>query len=439
MDRRGIGDSKEMAFWGTIIGGTHSGCGKTLVTLGLLRCFAKLGYKVQPFKVGPDYIDPQWHTRACGVPSVNLDLFSFGADLPRLFLRYAKGVDLALVEGVMGFFDGDFSTFEVAKKLNLHVLLVVNVYGLAETLSPLLEGIKRRVKRAGLNFGVFLNGVSSERHFLRLKRALKKTKIVGYLPRKESFVLPSRHLGLFLPDHYQKVEEVIAEVAETLQENLDFSFFNEDKACMVENPSEDLNFYNFPFKKVALAYDQAFSFYYTHFLDELKAKGEVIYFSPLQDVSLPSKAEAIIIGGGYPELFLEELANNTRLKREIKDWVEAGGLLYAECGGLIYLSHAYREGEKLYPMCDLFPFVIERKKLSLKYCRALVRKDNPFFSVGSKLWGHEFHYTQIVGYKERKNFQKIFYIKPYLGKAFSEGFLYKGALATYLHILAIRK
>ncbi|HDD45177.1 MAG TPA: cobyrinic acid a,c-diamide synthase, partial [Candidatus Desulfofervidus auxilii] len=206
---------------GFIVAGTHSGCGKTIVTLGLLRVLKEKGLRIQPFKVGPDYIDTSWHKQISGVASVNLDLFSMEKDFENWFWKYAKKAEISIIEGVMGLFDGDFSTFEVAKRLKLPVLLVIDVFGMAETVKAIALGFKKILQKEGIELYLVLNQVSSERHLQRLLKALKGFKILGYLPKKAEFEIPSRHLGLYMPQDKILAEEKISYLKETIEKNFD--------------------------------------------------------------------------------------------------------------------------------------------------------------------------------------------------------------------------
>ncbi len=422
---------------GFIISAPKSGEGKTLVTLGILKLFTKKGLKVQPFKVGPDFIDPKWHAYASKRSSYNLDLFSMGKErLKALFYYKAKEADFAIVEGVMGLFDGKYSSFDVAKLLRIPVVLVVDTFGVAESLPYMVKGFSEKVKKAGLPFYLFLNRVSSEKHLLRLERALKKYPIAGYLFRKKEYELPSRHLGLFLPEHVKEAEEVLSIIAEELEKSFDISLFETLDFSGFDDLPLPSFFPEIPFKRIGLAFDEAFNFYYPHLLEEFKRKAEVVFFSPLRDRSLPSEAEALFFGGGYPELFAEILMKNKSLLRDIKDFFEEGRPLYAECGGLIYLSKGLYWEDRFYPMAGIFPFEIRKKGLTLGYRKIVLCERHPFFNGLKSFFAHEFHYSDIIAFDEKVDLKRIFKVYTQDGKKFFEGFRYKNALATYTHFLA---
>ncbi len=417
---------------GFLVAGTHSGCGKTTVTLGLLSVFKKKGFKVQPFKVGPDYIDTAWHRVVCGNPSINLDLFAMEKDLEAWFLKYALKAELNIVEGVMGLFDGNFSSFKLAKRLGLPIILVLDTFGMAETVEAIALGFKKLLEKEKLELYLVLNRVSSERHLLRLLKALKDFQVVGFLFRKSEVSIPSRHLGLFMPEKEVPSKYFLNSLEEEIEKNFDLELLLSLRSyknfkisnCLLSN-------FEFPFSKIAIAYDLAFCFYYNHFLDLLSEKVQVCYFSPLSNKSLPSEVDAVYIGGGYPELYAEALAENETLKKDIKIWVEEGNLLYAECGGLIYLSQNLLYQGKNYPMVGIFPVRVEMKGLHLGYREVFPKKEGQFL-VNSTFRGHEFHYTSVT---ELSEIQKAFLVKDLEGNVWEEGYSYKNTLATYVHFI----
>ncbi len=422
---------------GLLVAGLRSGDGKTLITIGLLRYLFQRSFNVQPFKVGPDYIDPKWHTLSAKVSSYNLDLFSMGRTrLSGLFYDKSIGKDFAIVEGAMGLFDGKYSAFEVAKILNLPVLLVLDTFGVAESISYVVKGISQVLKKKGLNLYLFLNRVSSERHLLRLIKALKGYKIAGYLLRKSDFELPSRHLGLFLPEHLKEAESLISKVATSFEETLDFSFIEELPEVKFPSSFEKPSFLpEFPFKKIGIALDESFNFYYQHVVDELKRKVEIFFLSPLKDQKLPSeRIDAIFLGGGYPELYASSLSGNKNFIKDLKDFIHSNGVLYAECGGLIYLSDALYWDAKFYPMAGILPFKIIKNGLKLGYRRVKVKERHPFFGDLKEFYAHEFHYTAF----EEKEFKgkKIYRVFAQEKDTYEEGYKTQKVLGSYLHFLA---
>ncbi|MCS7198921.1 MAG: cobyrinate a,c-diamide synthase [Caldimicrobium sp.] len=421
-----------------VISALKSGEGKTLVTLGLLRLLRKRGLKIQPFKVGPDYIDPKWHTLASGLPSYNLDLFAMSPEgLRNFFYSKIEGVDWAIVEGVMGLFDGSYSTFRVAKALNIPVVLVIDSYGLAESVGPLIRGITERLKRANLAYGILLNRVSSERHLLRLCKAIRREPLLGYLPLEKALELPSRHLGLLRPEDVSYAQEIVDKVAETLERGLNLELIEKFSQRAYPKGKVPQFLPRLPYTKIAIAFDRVFNFYYQHLLEELKNQAEVSTFSPLEDEAIPSGVQAIYIGGGYPELFAKELTSNKKMLRELKLWIETGCPLYAECGGLIYLSKLLDWEGKRYSLVGALPFYIRKGSLSLGYRLVKPLEKIPFFECQAPFFTHEFHYTQIIESTAR-NLRRIYLVKTLDKFTYQEGFRYKNTLASYLHLIAFK-
>jgi len=431
-------------FKGFVISAPGSGSGKTLVTLGILAYLKEQGRSFQAFKIGPDFIDPMWHAVAGGKPSVNLDLFAMGKDIRAWFEFYSKGVEFAVVEGVMGLCDGEFSTLKTASLLGLPVVLVVDAYGMAESILPLVTGFKLFAEKENLDIAVFLNRVSSERHLLRLEKALKGIPILGYLPRKESFFLPSRHLGLYLPQHLKEkfnltLEEVVKTFSKTL--NLDVlstMHFNENS----ENFSSEKVVNEFTKKlshrlklngisRVGIAFDDAFCFYYTHLLDSLKKCVEVEFFSPLRNEPPYREPDFLYLGGGYPELFASTLEKAEGIKEWLKRFVNQGGQVYAECGGLIYLARSLSYKGKTFKLADVLPLEVEMKGITLGYRYARVKENFGFFRKEDTLRGHEFHYTTAKELGSTKKSLRLFWE----GNSFDEGYTFQKAIGTYFHFI----
>jgi len=423
-------------FKGFIIAGTHSGCGKTTVSLGVLRALKNRKINVQPFKAGPDFIDAGLHKLACGKASVNLDLWSM--DVNYWFCKYASKADFNIVEGVMGLFDGEYSTFILSKTLKLPVILVVDAYGMAESISALVYGYKKMAEKEGLKVYIVLNRVSSENHLARLLKALKgKANVIGYLMKSRNFQIPSRHLGLLTAEEKPLGDEGLDSLAYQIEKNFNMEELLNLKA---ETPFKDREKFQinqslvFPeVSKIAIAYDRAFCFYYTHVIDSLKEFGiEISFFSPLSDEKIPENTDLIWIGGGYPELYLSQLSENNSMKAEIKKWVNEGGRVYAECGGLIYLCKTMKAHEKTYEMANIFPFESFMSRLCLGYREVLLNEDSVVGVKGMTFRGHEFHYSTIVdnGWKNR-----IYTVADNYGRTWQEGYRYRNCLASYIHFI----
>lgn len=382
-----------------LIAAANSNSGKTTVTMGLLRALTNRGLKVQPFKCGPDYIDTMFHEMASGRESVNLDTFmASGEHVRHIYTEYGAYKDCRVVEGVMGLFDGydklRGSSAEIAMLLDIPVILVVNAKSVAYSVAPLIYGFKHFDKRVRIA-GVIFNMVASENHYSFLRSACEDAGVecFGYIPRNEHLVIPGRHLGLTITAE-QETEELIALAAREAEAHIDIERLLEqteitDSALALgpdAQPDElpfDLDFCRQtpPRPTIAIAYDEAFNFTYRANIDVLRRKYRVIPFSPLRDSAIP-ECDSLYLPGGYPELFADELAENTSMRRSIKAFAERGGEIFAECGGFMYLCKDIDARE----MCGVFPFraTMEGARLHLGY-----RTD----ADGKR--GHEFHYSHL--------------------------------------------
>lgn len=378
-----------------LIGAAASASGKTTLTLGLLRAFARRGKQVRPFKCGPDYIDPQFHRLAAGTESINLDPFMASKEhLRTLYARYGAEADICAVEGAMGLFDGydrdRGSAAEVARTLRLPVVLVADARATAFSAAPLLYGFARFDPTVEVA-GVIFNRVASPSHYTHLKAAAEAAGIepLGYLPRDERFQAPSRHLGLSL-ETLRTFEPVIDAVADAAEHTVDLDRleavtkreFPEERPCE-PLPNRKL--------KIAVARDDAFNFTYRANLDRLAETGELTFFSPLDDTALP-QADLLYLPGGYPEFHLEQLQANAAMRRAIADYVEHGGRTLAECGGMMYLCREIRdEAGRPYEMCGILPLAATMERMRLHLGLREVHLD------GLRLRGHEFHYSRVEG------------------------------------------
>ena len=366
-----------------LIGAFSSGSGKTTVTMGILRVLRERGLQVQPFKSGPDYIDPQFHSLATGHDSVNLDTWlASPAHVHSLYARAGVEADVCVVEGVMGLFDGydrdRGSSAEIATLLDIPVVLVADARSAAYTMAAQLYGIKQF--RPGIRIaGVIFNRVGSARHRNLLLQACEDAglRCLGFLPRRDGMEIPSRHLGLTL-DTRQVMEAQIASAADLVREHIDLEALLASVATPFEAepaaPSAPGAL------RIAVARDSAFNFTYRENLAQLERLGKVQYFSPLAGDPLPG-ADLLYLPGGYPELFLEELRGRSSLIAQIRAYAEAGGRILAECGGMMYLSQA---------VCGILPFecTMEGARLHLGYRRIVDAR-------GREWRGHEFHYSHV--------------------------------------------
>lgn len=433
-----------------VIGGAHSGVGKTSVTLALVRAMTRRGMRVQTYKVGPDFLDPSYLTLASGRPCYNLDGWMMGeAYVRRLFGRTSADADIAIVEGVMGLFDGSDaetsggSTAEIAKWLDAPVLLVAGAHGLARSFAALVKGyasFEPDVRIAG----VIANQCGTDRHASWIADALRSSAqppLVGAIPRGALPSLPSRHLGLVTADDRNLSTSVLDALADAIEAHARIDRIIEiarSAPSLCAEQSDVPHDQNAP--RIGIAHDEAFHFYYQDLFDELSARGcELVRFSPIHDQRLPDGLDALYIGGGYPEEHAEALAANTSIMEEIRRFAQSGRPLYAECGGLMYLSEGIQtlDGE-WFPMLGILPTrtrMLERKR-SLGYVEATLIADSLWGAAGSALRGHEFHYSEMLTDPTvDAAWSTAYSIKRRRSdEATSEGFQYRNILTSYAHL-----
>jgi cobyrinic acid a,c-diamide synthase len=381
-----------------LLAAPSSGSGKTTLTLGLLRALARRGLVVQPFKCGPDYLDTHHHTQAAGRPSLNLDLFMASVGHAQAtYAHYTAPADVAVVEGVMGLFDGADrmrgSAADVAEQLGIPVILVVNAKAMAYSVAPLLFGFKNFYPGIRL-VGAIFNFVNTASHYHFLREACEDVGVepLGYLPNNPSFVIPSRHLGLSI-DTAIEYEAIVEALANALPHTVDLDHLlavtrTAAPAVMPVPPAEANPRAR---RRVAVARDAAFTFTYHQNLQALARFGEVTYFSPLADTALPAGTDFLYLPGGYPELFAEALSANTTMRASIAAYCAGGGATYAECGGLMYLGQQLLDAQgQSFAMAGVLACTTSmvQAKLTLGY-RAVERN-------GLTIKGHEFHYSSLT-------------------------------------------
>ncbi|EPR42118.1 Cobyrinic acid A,C-diamide synthase [Desulfovibrio sp. X2] len=397
---------------GLVVAGTRSGCGKTSLALGLMAALGRRGLRVAPFKCGPDFIDPAHHERACGRASHNLDGWMCGrSGVEEIFARHAQDADVAVVEGVMGLFDGFSgrdeagSSAQVAKWLGLPVLLAADASSMARSAAAMVGGYL--AFDPALPFvGVVLNRVASHNHAELLREACADlpAPLLGLLPREEGLALPARHLGLVLPgaDHGAEGAEdaVRGRLADWVERSLDLDALLErlpdvSPAAPVRDAARPAA----PRARIAVARDAAFRFYYHENLRLLEAAGaELLPFSPIADKRLPEGADGLYLGGGYPELYAYDLSNNAGLRREIRRFCEDDRPVYAECGGFMYLMDSMVDVNGLTcRMAGVFPFAarMNERFAGLGYRQVTTAADSLLGPAGTLARGHEFHYSSI--------------------------------------------
>jgi len=382
-----------------IISAPSSNAGKTTITLGLLRLFKRQNRAVQPFKVGPDYIDPKFHELASGKVGFNLDLFMMTqAEINNSLNFYGNNIQINCIEGVMGLFDGakkdQGSTAEMSKKLQTPVLMVVDAKAVAYSVAPLIQGFTN-FDAAVKIMGVVFNRVGSERHYMMLKEACEDIGIdcFGYLPNLKNIEIPSRHLGLNIQG-IEKFDSVIDRIATQLEMTVDWEAILEASKEVVPIAISEKKSTVVKNIKFAVARDEAFNFIYPQNISAMKEVGEVTYFSPLHDAILPD-CDFVYLPGGYPESYLGELSSNKEMLSSIKEFAQNNGQIYAECGGMMYLGKSMiSENNEAFEMVNYFDFesTIANKKLHLGYRTSRVNE------VVFK--GHEFHYSSLVNDNE---------------------------------------
>lgn len=391
-----------------IIAGDRSGSGKTTVTLALLAALRAKQCSVQSFKVGPDYIDPMFHARVTDRPCYNLDIvLTSESYIQQCFLEKTQDVDYALVEGVMGLFDGAAqppgrgSTAHISKLLKTPVLLVANCQSTSQSIAALIHGYRTFDPRVHV-IGVVLNQVGSDRHLALLEAAIAPLgiPIFGVLRREDRITLPDRYLGLVPTDEQPDIEQVFDQLAA-----LGLRSFNWERLLPFLATDHSLSpapvplLPRFPSVRIAIARDAAFNFYYAANLELLQCQGaELVFWSPLQDEDLPPDIQGLYFGGGFPEMFAPTLADNQELQRSIRRAISAGLPTYAECGGLMYLCSSIRDfAQQEYPMVGLFPAqAVMGDRLTLGYRTAAVQRTTPFLSMGEEIRGHEFHRSTLT-------------------------------------------
>ncbi len=388
-----------------VVAGTHSGVGKTTVASGLMAALAAKGYEVAPFKVGPDFIDPSYHTLAAGRPGRNLDAFLSGPDLiGPLFAHGSRGADVAIIEGVMGLFDGKSgggelaSTAHIAKLLEAPVLLVVDASAMARSVAALVHGYT--TFDAGLRVaGIVLNRVGSATHERMLREALEPlgVPVVGVLRRDASIHTPDRHLGLVpVAERRNAAAAALDALGEAVTRSCDLADILRiarsagplsAEPWIPEAPEPG------PPVHVAVAAGPSFSFLYEENLELLCGAGaEVSFFDPTADERLPDDADALYVGGGFPEAYAEALSENEPLRAAVRRFTAEGRPVVAECGGLLYLT---RELDGL-PMCGVLDVQARMTdRLTLGYREARAVGDSPLAEAGVAVRGHEFHYSAV--------------------------------------------
>ena len=427
-----------------VVAGTASGSGKTSVMVGLTRALRERGLKVAVFKCGPDYLDPTYHVRASGGTCHNLDGWMMGRDaVLGTFARACEGADIALIEGVMGLFDGasptteEGSTAEIAKWLDAPVMLVVDVSGMARTVAAIARGVAAFDPELRLA-GIFCNRVGSRGHLEILRRALSDLPVLGGLPNEPALTFPERHLGLRTADEQAVPDSILAELGSVTGEwsDLDAILTVARAALPVScELSVKAGAASSSRCRIGVAFDEAFHFYYEYNLHLLKSLGaELVYFSPISDQDLP-EVHGLYLGGGYPEIYAEALAANRSMRERISAFAAAGGTVYAECGGLMYLCDAIEtlDGQR-YPMAGVIPAqaVMHERLQALGYVEVETQAASALGPAGLRFRGHQFRYSELRPLEEPID-RAYRIVRRRDGQVVPEGYTVKNTLASYVH------
>lgn len=428
--------------------------GKTTFTIGLLNALKRRGLAVQPFKKGPDYIDPSWATVASGIPCRNLDRVMMTPEqITHTFCQAARDKDLAVIEGAMGIFDGldtegSNSSAELAHLLATPVLLVVSGQRITRSVAALVNGVVQFDPRIRIA-GVILNQVARPRHERIMRGSIEKycdVPILGALPKAADIEIPDRHLGLIPAGEQDALLSRIDRLGSLVAEYCDLDRIIElaHSAGVLSDPlppAEKIILADPP--KIGVFRDRAFSFYYPENLEALEEAGaELVMLDAMTDGALGA-IDGLYIGGGFPEILAAELEANVPLRRAVRDAAEAGMPIYAECGGLMYLSQAIITDEGRYPMAGVFPFDVSMEKRPQGHGYAIqeTTEANPFFPQGLEVRGHEFHHSMVRWPKAEDRGTYGYLTKRGKGARMSalearDGLVYKNTLAAYHHLHA---
>ncbi len=431
-----------------LIAAPASGTGKTSIALGLMRAFKNQGLTVQPFKTGPDYIDPAFHTRACGRPSRNLDLWMLEPEvLKRLAIRNAEGSDLSIVEGVMGLYDGLGHGFEngssahLSRVLEAPVVLVIDGRGVSTSAAALVKGFKELDPRVHLA-GVIINQVSGEKQYQLIREAIEtlvQVPCYGYVEKIPAVSLESRHLGLIPSVETENLDDKLELLAQGLSATVDLQGLLRlaSEAPPLKAAPDDLPAGHYPVR-IGLAMDEAFNFYYEDNLDYLRGFGvEWVPFSPIHDVHLPDNLGGIYIGGGFPEVFAEKLSQNVSMLMALREAAGRGIPLFAECGGYMYLMDGIRDFDGTrHSMAGILSgtTAMTKRLQRFGYISVALAADSIFGPAGTTLRGHEFHRSirEGEGHAERFAYRVIKARPPH--EVWTCGENTGNVLAAYAHI-----
>ncbi len=428
-----------------VVAAPMSGSGKTTVVTGLLAALRAQGIKAQSYKIGPDYIDPGYHSLASGRPAHNLDTWLVSKErLADIFMSTMADADVAVIEGVMGLYDGGkngvSSTAEIAKLLKAPVLLVVNAKSMGESAAALVLGFKQYDPEVNIA-GAILNRLGSDTHRTMIEEALEKLDIpvFGAIKRNDAMTMPERHLGLVPVEENERERETVEEIGRVIGASVDLErIVSLAKSAPPLEEGRGFSKVAEPKVRIAVARDEAFSFYYPESLAVLRQKGaNVVFFSPLKDDRLP-EADGLILGGGFPEMFAKELYENESMRASIKAAAESGMPIYAECGGFMYLMRRMTDFEgNAFPMLGVIPgeVMMNRKLQTVGYVSAEMMTDTVLGPKGTTLRGHEFHFSSECEPKAGEDYPRAFtFRKTRNPKPYAAGYAKGNILGSYLHL-----
>ncbi len=429
---------------GFLIAGTASGVGKTTITLALLAALRRRNLVAQPFKGGPDFLDTTHHTRVSGRPARNLDTWLMSPETNlSLFAQATENADAAIVEGMMGLFDGKDgltetgSSAEIARLLGLPIVLVLDASKSARSIAATVLGFELFDPTLPLA-GIILNRVASPRHLAMLRQAIEarcQTPILGGFPRSPEISIPERHLGLHAAPSTNP-EADITQLAALAEAHLDIS------RLLTLTPTRVHQVWNLrpgslepPTIRIGIPQDQAFSFYYQDNLDLLRHHGAaLIPFSPIADATLPPNLDALYLGGGYPELHAEALSRNTSMLAVIRTFAQTGAPIYAECGGMIYLAQTLRTPQAIHEFTALLPLEVEMtsRLVDFGYATITLTRDCLLGPTGTIIRGHSFHYSRLLAAPACDASYQITYSLSQ--RTEPEGYTQGNILASYIHL-----
>ena len=427
-----------------LISSTKKSSGKTVISIGLLAALKKLDKKVSVFKKGPDYIDPLWLSLASNKPCYNLDFFTMSKrEIKNLYSAESSHSQISLVEANKGLFDGlslngEDSNAELAKLLNLDVVLVIDCEGMTRGIAPLLKGYREFDKKIKYH-GVVLNKVNGSRHESKLVQTVENfsdIRVLGSIWKSANLEIHEQHLGLEPTFSSKSSKTKVREISQIISQSVDIKSFNtpmkKNKISAKNTVSISKDYSDLT---IGIAYDSAFGFYYKDDINKFLELGvKIKFFNTIKDKKVPT-VDALFIGGGFPELHLEKLSKNTDLKKDIKEFIMNRNLVYAECGGLMYLSDSITYNDKKYKMIGVIKgdIAFEKNAVGRGYVNVLSTTNHPWFDKPKKISCHEFHHSRIKLSSKRNKFAfKVDRGYGINGKY--DGIIVENLLATYSHI-----